>query len=203
MSHEPVRFGSDGELLSGKFCAYCGNQNIASDDYCQHCSAYIADQGPDLTARLARISRRAASVRTAGSHREDGLFAAQFDRFEKTLEKLDQSWQVISLMIASFLTPIDNRFAILRERYPVTMNLLFGRSSNMERKQVSDDTQPIVEQSSLPARLARIRRYASSASDVEQPESRWSMFNILFLGWLFGTAVIMIVLLFLAHRFYF
>ncbi len=55
-----IRVGLDGELTAGKFCAYCGNLNDEQAPTCQHCGEYILDQGPDLTSRLARISRRAS-----------------------------------------------------------------------------------------------------------------------------------------------
>src|SRR5258708_3866815 len=74
---EPIRFGNDGELVSGKFCAYCGNRNSASDNYCWHCAEYIADQGPDLTSRLARISRRGSTARVDTSSAVNHMIGTQ------------------------------------------------------------------------------------------------------------------------------
>src|SRR5262249_29564903 len=60
IEQKTARIGIDGELTAGKFCAYCGNLNDAGAATCEHCGEYIADQGPDLANRLARISRRAS-----------------------------------------------------------------------------------------------------------------------------------------------
>jgi hypothetical protein len=57
-----VQVNDDGELVGGLFCAYCGEVNEPEADSCQSCGKYIADQGPDLNARLRRIRRYASSV---------------------------------------------------------------------------------------------------------------------------------------------
>ncbi len=62
INRRSVRIDQDGELLDGLFCAYCGEINDPGADSCEHCGQYIADQGPDLSARLHRISRYASSV---------------------------------------------------------------------------------------------------------------------------------------------
>ena len=51
---------SDGELVGQIFCTYCGNLNETAADVCTSCGHYIADQGPDLSARLRRIRRYAS-----------------------------------------------------------------------------------------------------------------------------------------------
>ncbi len=50
----PVRVNDDGELIGGLFCVYCGEINEPGVDCCESCGQYIADQGPDLNARLRR-----------------------------------------------------------------------------------------------------------------------------------------------------
>ncbi len=57
-----VRVNDDGELIGGLFCVYCGEINEPGVDCCESCGQYIADQGPDLSARLRRIRRYASSV---------------------------------------------------------------------------------------------------------------------------------------------
>jgi hypothetical protein len=53
---------ADGELVGSFFCVYCGELNPIGVMICQSCRRYIADQGPDLSARLQRIMRYASSV---------------------------------------------------------------------------------------------------------------------------------------------
>src|SRR5215813_3207578 len=89
---ESIRFGSDGELLSGIFCAYCGNRNATTDRYCRHCGEYIADQGPDLTSRLARISRRAAGAKIDYPSHRSRMIGAEVDHADSFLENLRTSW---------------------------------------------------------------------------------------------------------------
>ena len=54
-----LSLGADGELTGAISCAYCGMLNRLGTDVCNQCGEYIADQGPDLQARLRRISRHA------------------------------------------------------------------------------------------------------------------------------------------------
>lgn len=59
---EPAKFTEDGELLEQIFCVYCNGLNQPYSEECFHCGKYIADQGPDLRARLSRLRRYAYSV---------------------------------------------------------------------------------------------------------------------------------------------
>jgi hypothetical protein len=59
---QPMRINADGELSGGLFCAYCGEVNVPEAESCERCGKYIADQGPDLSARLRRIRRYASNV---------------------------------------------------------------------------------------------------------------------------------------------
>jgi hypothetical protein len=52
----------EGELIDGRFCAYCGSLNETVAEVCEQCGEYIADQGPDLRSRLQRISRHARNI---------------------------------------------------------------------------------------------------------------------------------------------
>jgi hypothetical protein len=61
---KPVQFGDDGELLSGVFCVKCGTLNPHEVQFCQKCGDILAEQGPDLPKRLARIRRHASQTRT-------------------------------------------------------------------------------------------------------------------------------------------
>jgi hypothetical protein len=61
-NRQSMRIDEDGELLDGLFCVYCGEINDVGADTCEYCGVYIADQGPDLSARLHRISRHASTV---------------------------------------------------------------------------------------------------------------------------------------------
>ncbi len=112
---EAIRLGSDGELISGKFCAYCGNQNAPDDAYCQHCSAFIADQGPDLTSRLARISRRASASRVYHSSRAEQLISAQTDHVELKPDLYEQSTNPTNGALASERLPISARLARVQQ----------------------------------------------------------------------------------------
>jgi ribosomal protein L40E len=53
---------AEGELVGSVFCMYCGELNPVGAMTCQSCGQYIADQGPDLSARLQRIRRYARNV---------------------------------------------------------------------------------------------------------------------------------------------
>jgi len=63
-NRKPVQFGDDGELLSGAFCVKCGALNPSGVQFCEKCGDILAEQGPDLPKRLARISRHARQTRT-------------------------------------------------------------------------------------------------------------------------------------------
>lgn len=106
---ESLRLGSDGELVSGKFCAYCGSRNATTDHYCQYCDEYIVDQGPDLRARLARISRRGGTARIADASPIDRAIVARLERFDRFLVKLDKVGQLAFAPISRLLVTIADR----------------------------------------------------------------------------------------------
>jgi hypothetical protein len=56
------KFTDDGELLQQIFCVYCHGLNEPESSVCAHCGKYIANQGPDLSARLSRLKGYARSV---------------------------------------------------------------------------------------------------------------------------------------------
>jgi Tol biopolymer transport system component len=57
-----IRISSDGELLSGVFCVECGTLSPSETRFCPKCGDLLADQGPDLRARLNRIQRYASGA---------------------------------------------------------------------------------------------------------------------------------------------
>jgi hypothetical protein len=57
--------GDDGELLAIIFCLRCGAMNHAAAASCSRCGDLLAEQGPDLRSRLARIRRYAGGERIA------------------------------------------------------------------------------------------------------------------------------------------
>jgi Tol biopolymer transport system component len=57
-----VRISSDGELLSGVFCVECGTLSPSETRFCPKFGDLLADQGPDLRARLNRIQRYASGA---------------------------------------------------------------------------------------------------------------------------------------------
>jgi dipeptidyl aminopeptidase/acylaminoacyl peptidase len=59
---DKIRISSDGELLSGVFCVECGTLNPNGTKFCPTCGDLLADQGPDLRARLNRIRRYASGA---------------------------------------------------------------------------------------------------------------------------------------------
>jgi hypothetical protein len=59
---ESRQINEEGELIGAVFCEYCGGLNRADTPECEHCQKHIADQGPDLRARLNRISRYASAA---------------------------------------------------------------------------------------------------------------------------------------------
>ena len=61
---------SDGELIGQIFCTFCGNLNEIDAEVCTSCGQYIADQGPDLSARLRRIRRHASQSPELDAKRE-------------------------------------------------------------------------------------------------------------------------------------
>ncbi len=61
-NQKSARINAEGELIDGRFCAYCGGLNGNIAEVCEHCGEYIADQGPDLRSRLQRISRHARNI---------------------------------------------------------------------------------------------------------------------------------------------
>ncbi len=64
---------TDDELIGQIFCTYCGHKNDTEAETCTGCGQYIADQGPDLRARLHRISRYAShSPQLDGTGATDG-----------------------------------------------------------------------------------------------------------------------------------
>ncbi len=76
MTLDSLSLGADGELTGAMSCLYCGSLNHGSADVCSSCGEYIADQGPDLSARLHRIRRHAAHSRY--EPRDGGLREAIF-----------------------------------------------------------------------------------------------------------------------------
>src|SRR5260221_659044 len=87
--YQPRPVGPDGELLLDKFCAYCGALNTESASHCEHCREYILDQGPDLTNRLARISRRASGGKSDHAPLIIRSMEAQFVRFDSLVTQLE------------------------------------------------------------------------------------------------------------------
>src|SRR5437762_1287112 len=87
--YQPRPIGPDGELLLDKFCAYCGALNAEGASYCQHCREYILDQGPDLSNRLARISRRASGGKFDHAPFIIRSMEAQFVRFDSFVTHLE------------------------------------------------------------------------------------------------------------------
>ncbi len=63
----------EGELVAACFCIYCGELNPVGVEVCASCGRYIADQGPDLSARLKRIRRFASSVHAPTEAPQSGL----------------------------------------------------------------------------------------------------------------------------------
>ena len=112
--HKPIPLSADGEIAEGKFCAYCGALNPDDIPYCQHCGEYIVDQGPDLAARLARISRRASGIpSTAG-----GLIGSDHERKVGVIKRLAGSrfvwmFHVIGLSLEILFIVLLSRLVVL------------------------------------------------------------------------------------------
>jgi hypothetical protein len=66
-SEEPDVTGDDGELIAIIFCLRCGTMNHAAVATCSKCGDLLAEQGPDLRSRLARIRRYAGGERIESS----------------------------------------------------------------------------------------------------------------------------------------
>src|SRR5262245_8122575 len=86
---------ADGEIVGSFFCMYCGELNPLGVLSCHGCGQYIADQGPDLSARLHRIRRHARSVQAQHKAPQPRLMehhASTADRAEAQVSaRVDQS----------------------------------------------------------------------------------------------------------------
>jgi hypothetical protein len=110
IEQKSVHVGLDGELLAGKFCAYCGDLNDEDAENCEHCGEYIADQGPDLRSRLARISRRGGHANPTmtgligadedeGTAEPDSSLEHRINRLMVSYHGISGSWLELSLHV--------------------------------------------------------------------------------------------------------
>src|SRR5215212_2552145 len=73
LEEKPLRFNADGELENVLYCTYCWTLNELNAQTCVSCGEYIADQGPDLRARLHRIRRYASNVASSTGGETEGI----------------------------------------------------------------------------------------------------------------------------------
>src|SRR5258708_5926684 len=212
---DPMSFGSDGELVSGKFCAYCGNRNSDSDHYCRYCAEYIADQGPDLRSRLARISRRASAAKVDNISVVDRVIVIQFNRCDRFLTTVGAFLHRSFASIRGILTAVASQLRVFRLQFPRIALLFLGQTSSDTDKwdaarlyaavAANTPSSDFVDQHlPLTTRLAMVRRHnfwnsatvQTEAEDLlatlpadEQQRSYWTVFILLFAGWFIGLAI--------------
>jgi hypothetical protein len=73
VEEKPLRFNVDGELENVLYCTYCWMLNELDAQTCVSCGEYIADQGPELRARLSRIRRHASSGLSVTGGETEGI----------------------------------------------------------------------------------------------------------------------------------
>jgi hypothetical protein len=113
-ANNPVKLNDEGELVGGIFCEYCGELNRAEAVECERCHEHIADQGPDLRARLQRISRHASSSQGFSDIADGGIGSETYVRPHSSFKKLMEVGALLGgvlflLFLVSFLvTPSAN-----------------------------------------------------------------------------------------------
>jgi hypothetical protein len=103
LEEKPLRFNADGELENVLYCTYCWTLNELDAQMCVSCGEYIADQGPDLRARLSRISHYASSVQSTGAETE-GIGSVKAPGRPERLSRLVNFFQLDPFRVFLLLT---------------------------------------------------------------------------------------------------